>query len=203
MCVGAGLPVGDPLAGTVLRGRATIQGGCPLQGDERALQARRGQPYAQLGFHTVGEHPLDDANACRIQNLGTATGDRTGVAHGEHDRADARLDERLRARPGVPLVVAGLQGDDRDRAAGKLGIGEGPQGGNLGVRGAHPHVRALSEGRPGDRVEDQAPDARVLPVDRAAVGDLDGARHCRVKVLTELAGIVDGHRCSPPLRCAA
>src|SRR6266436_6759298 len=78
-----------------------------LQRDERFLRANpageRLIESPRLFFASASE----DFNACRTQALEAAAGiDRIRIIHGRDDALNARSDDRFRAGPGPPGVIA-------------------------------------------------------------------------------------------------
>ena len=110
MGVDAGLWAGDPLAGGIRGGDASVQGG-------GQLEYHPGQPSAtvlevggeQLG-RLCGPHSYFDCYPSLSERSDALTRNRgIGILDGHNHPSDPRGDNGLATRPGAALVVAGLQ----------------------------------------------------------------------------------------------
>ena len=90
-----------------------------------------------------GQHARLDDDAGRAQDVRAAAGLGGRVVDGVDDARDARVDDRLGARPGPAGVGAGFEGHD-DRAAARAFAGA-LQGDHLGVRAAGDLVVAAGD----------------------------------------------------------
>ena len=184
--VAAGVVAADPAAGAIGGGAAAVEGGGELPGDERALVLHGEGPgpvdAAGDGLHDTGLDFDPGGPECSS----SPSGERVGIALGEHHAADARLDQRLDARAGAAGVVARFEGDDGGGPArGLAGLG---QRGGLGMRRTGSSVEALRELR-AVRSEQHAADARVGAEGHARAG-CEGQRAAHRSLL----GRCGGHR---------
>jgi hypothetical protein len=115
---------------------------------------------------------LDRLDARLAKALRAAGGLRMRIGLAVDDSRDAGGDQRLAARPGAALMVAGLEGHE-DRAAGGAFTGH-RQSLDLGVRPADPAVVSESDDPPGG-IDDHATDRGIgfnepMPAYREAHG---------------------------------
>ena len=175
MRVAAGGPAGDPPAGPVGCGAATVEGGGELPGDEGALVVDRERPHPVDLTRLVEEQAALDVDPGAAQGRRSPAGDRVRVRLGEDHPPYAGGDQRGRARAGAAGVVAGFEGH-HGRGAPCRPPGPG-QGIDLGVRTARSTVVALGHDR-ACVVDEDAADSRVrTPRHVGGAGELEGTAH--------------------------
>ncbi len=149
----------DPLARAVRGCGASVEALRPFHGDVRATEAQGGQPSADERARGIRLLTGLDADSRIAEPLGASTGDGSRVVEREDDAGDTGLDECDGARAGAAGVVAGLEGDDRGRAACGTG-GELGEGVDLGVRSPGTTMPSFGEDVAGGG-EDDGADLRV------------------------------------------
>ena len=163
--VGAGLDAGDPLRAAVGSRGPPVEAHRGLEQRERAagralVQVRRERLRDRVRADTV--HDLDPAARSRLDPVPRTRG--SGSSNAITTPADARVDERLRARRRVAVVVAGLERDVRGRTTSAVpGVA---QRRDLGVQ---PTRVRTGRARADDLAvaHDHAPDPRVRRASRS------------------------------------
>ena len=105
--VGSGLGSGDPLTRTIGSGRSAIERCSHLQGHERTTVGAMKQVRPELASDRVGCDTDVDLNSCASQLVDpSASDERVGVEHANHNSPDASLDECLGTWPRSAVVIA-------------------------------------------------------------------------------------------------
>ena len=180
----AGGGAGDPLAGAIRRGRATVEARCPLQGDEWATQALGGKPDAHGFGCLVREHPALDDHSGLSQSLRASARVFARVGYGVDDTLDPGRDECFGAGTREPLVVTRLECDDGDETC---GFGHPGQGIHLRMGRACSAVPALGDDA-AVSIHEHTADLRIDAGRRTARREREGVAHERLERSACLCG---------------
>ena len=176
---------GDPLARSVRRRGAPIQGRCPLDGDVGPPKSRGRQPFVLKLLGLGLQQPTGHRDAAVCKSLSAAARERAGVADRVENAGDSRGEESDRARAGASGVVAGFKRDDGGEAARIRVSLEGRQfaeGVDFRVWCSHSAMPALRDD--GSVCIDQhASDLRILAECRTARRELERAAHDALQLL--------------------
>ena len=175
MHVGACRGTRDPLAGAVGCRGAPVEARGPLHGHVRSAVPGCEEPVVEERLGLVGEHSVGDLDARFAEPVGAARGVVARVGDGVDDACDTGIDEGDGAWTRASDVIAGLERHDR---GGTLCVAGGELGErvDLGMGRAGAAVPSLCE-HLAVRGEDDAADARVDALGRAARGQFEGAAH--------------------------